>query len=86
MGVGAGAGFEHLGAELVAHEDVGGQIDVPAAHIAGNSGGHLDELATVGGEMQIRTADSARTYVDQHLARPGHRFGHVVPAHHAAIA
>ena len=84
MRVGVGPGFEHLGAELVAHVDVVVQVDVHDA-CAGDPLGHLQHPRAVGGEMQVGAPDSARTYADQHLSGAGPRIRHVVPVDHPAV-
>ncbi len=85
--VGARSGLQDLGAELVTHVDVGGQVDSGqgvrhALHLCARG----QHLITVRGEMQVGSADSACLHRHQHLAGPGHRFGHVVAHHHRAVA
>ena len=86
MRIGVGSRLEYLRAELVAHEDVVAQVD---GHTAADSARHLigqrQHLGAVGGEMQVRTADSARPHRHQHLTGTGHGIGHVVAVHHAAF-
>ena len=86
MGFGVGSCLEYLRAELVAHEDVVVQVDV---HTAAGCTRHLtaqrQHLGAVGGEMQVRTADSARPHRHQNLTGTGHGIGHVVAVHHAAF-
>ena len=81
MRVGVRAGFEDLGAELVAHEDVVVQVDVHAA--AAQTARHLiaqrqhlgrRSAAKWRSEPQIPHARTA----DQHLAGTGYGVGHVV--------
>jgi hypothetical protein len=86
MSLGVRSRLEHFGAELVTHEDVPAQIDAHAAGATGHVSGHRHHLGTVSGEMQVRAADSTRSHTDQHLTRPGHRLGHVVPVDHPAFS
>ena len=58
-GVGLGSGFEHLGAEFVAHEDVAAQIDAHAPGAAGHLIAERQHVGAVRCEMQVGAADSA---------------------------
>ena len=59
MRLGIRPGFEYLGAELMAHEDVAVQGDFHAACTASDPVAHLRHGGSVSGEMQVGAADSA---------------------------
>ena len=71
MGFGVGAGFEHLGAEFVAHEDVLAQIDIHATGASPPPARSSQHVGAVRSEMQVGAADSTRSHRDQHLAGSG---------------
>ena len=80
--------LDHLAGELVAHEDVAGQVRRRSAEVRStlHPRPQLEHRRPVDDEVQVGSADPARLDVDEHLAGAGSRLGNVVADVHPAVA